>query len=104
MSTKPQNRKYFLCIEDEGEEFIVKAKRRYSCGSSYYATDELYGSVVLGKEDPKEFLIVGQHSAEALRKSFTARIRKQHPRGQRPRIYTRRIMGKEIENLKPMAD
>lgn len=77
-------------IDDDGDKFYAKASYSYRCGFQYMThidKFEIYDS------PESEFVVDGYYSADNIKKELTEDYRKRLPRGQRPKVYLKRITG-----------
>lgn len=98
--TKRVNRKYLVCVEDDGVTYTHKFTKGYRCGSYYYSyTADDYG-IATSEKDIKSSIIDGLNSAISAQNSLIKYYKSKLPKGERPKVFLKRIYKKDMGMLK----
>jgi len=98
--TKRVNRKYFVCVEDDGIVYTHKFTKSYRCGSYFYSyTINDYG-IVATEEDILTSIIDGFSNAKHAQESLIRYFKNKLPKGERPKVFLKRVYEKDMGMLK----
>lgn len=98
--TKRVNRKYFVCVEDDGVTYTHKFTKGYSCGSYYYSLSRDGNGMVINEEDIESSIIEDLNHARWAQNSLIRYYKKKLPKGERPKVFLKRIYEKDMGMLK----
>jgi len=98
--TKRVNRKYFVCVEDDGITYTHKFTKSYHCGSYYYSYKENDYIIAMIEKDIKSSIIDGLSEAISAQNSLIKYYKKILPKGIRPKVFLKRIYEKDMGMLK----
>lgn len=98
--TKRVNRKYFVCVEDDGVVYTHKFTKGYRCGSYYYTLSREGSGIATSEEDIKSSIIDGLSNAIYSQNSLIRYYKGKLPKGERPKVFLVRIYEKNMVNEK----
>ncbi len=94
--TKHVNRKYFVCVEDDGVTYTHKFTKGYRCGSYYYSYAANDYSIVTSEEEILSSIITGLSEAKYAQNSLIKYYKNKLPRGERPKVFLKRVYEKNM--------
>jgi len=97
--TKRVNRKYFVCIEDDGVTYTHKFSKGYRCGGYYYSYNKDDFDIITSEEDIKSSIIDGLSNAIYAQNSLIKYYKGKLPKGERPKVFLKRIYEKDMRML-----
>lgn len=97
--TKRVNRKYFICVEDDGVTYTHKFTKGYRCGSYYYSLSRDSSGMVINEEDIGSSIIEGLNHAISAQNSLIRYFKGKLQKGERPKVFLKRIYEKDMGML-----
>lgn len=95
--TKPVNRKYLICVENKGTVYTHMFSKKRAYGGTYYHTENRFAYT---EEEMRNSIVIGYNHAIDLRNELVYQYKEKLPKGERLKVFIRRIYNKDMGMLK----